>query len=142
MGIQENSKTLLKKKKKEYNQINSNNLNVLKKEYIFGWNNLDDLAREVWNSIHCILLKGIPIFAYKDHNGFQVVIVKNEFTNQPNDFAIGMMTQGYTMLLPHIPIEYLCTCVLDDLKSNKIEKRIIEIYEHIIEDYKNEIISN
>lgn len=97
---------------------------------VIGWSDINELAENIWCSIHSVLLNGKLLFAYRNNN-FQIVLVKNNV----NDFAIGMITQGYTMLLPHIPKSFLKESLVD-LKNNKIEKTIIDIYNKIIEDLK------
>lgn len=106
--------------------------NEVKIPIVLGWTNTDDLAKDIWGSIHSILLKGYPVFAYRDMEKFQIVIVRNSET----DYAMGMITPGYSMLLPHIPLDYLSEKVIEDLENFKVNKSIIESYKQIIEDLK------
>lgn len=104
---------------------------------IIGWNNAMDCANDIWNSIHNSLLKGNLVFAYKSTDSKsefgQIVVVQN--VNQYHDFAVGVMLSTYTMLLPHVPFEYLETTVLDDFKKYKVGTNIQEIYKKVIENY-------
>jgi hypothetical protein len=54
----------------------------------------------------------------------------------PNNFGVGMITSGFSMLLPHVPMRYLETSLHDDLVKYKVETNIIEIYEQLILEYK------
>lgn len=106
---------------------------------VHGWNSAMECANDLWGSIHASLLNGNLVFAYKSTSGSsselgQIVIVQN--INYQHDFAVGMMTTGYSMLLPHVPYEYLDTIVVEDLKRYKVEPRIRNIYQEIIEDFK------
>lgn len=105
---------------------------------IIGWESASACANDVWNSIHSSLLSGNLIFAYKSHNHGtelgQIIIVQN--INQYHDFAVGMMTTGFTSLLPHVPWEYLDSVVTEDLKKYKVESSIRDIFKQIIEEYR------
>ena len=111
---------------------------------VIGWRNAMECANDLWSSIHSSLLSGNLVFAYKETKSGsefgQIVVVQN--INFNHDFAIGMITSGYTMLLPHIPYEYLETVVLEDFKKYKINQQIVEIYKQIIEDYNPNIRTN
>lgn len=110
---------------------------LLEKRKVYGWENAMSVASDLWASIHSSLLAGDLVFAYKDIIGesglSQIVIVSNQLTM---DFSVGMITTGYTALLPHVPLDYLTGTVLGDLKKYKVDKNIIKTYEQIIENYK------
>lgn len=122
----------------QINEIEENNIpnEIKENKSIWGWENSMQVANDVWSSIHNSLLEGELIFAYKsttsDSNLSQIVIVKN----MNGSFGVGMMTTGFTCLLPSVPIEYLKSEVLDDLKKYKVNNKIIETYKRIIEDIK------
>lgn len=109
--------------------------------YIEGWRCIDEVANDVWSSNHFKLLEGDLIFSYRSNDAtrFQITIVRH---GNLNDFAVGMMTPGYSMLLYHVPIDYLEETLIDDLKENKVNTKTINIYKQIIGDIKNEITSN
>jgi hypothetical protein len=110
-----------------------------------AWQNVDEVASALWGSIHSSLLDcSGPFFAYKSTKSntelVQLVVVMNFDRNSglviPNDFGVGMITSGFSMLLPHVPMRYLETSLHDDLVKYRVETNIIEIYEQLILEYK------
>lgn len=99
---------------------------------IIGWNTPEEAAQDVWCSVHSSLLKGELLFGYKNNKNDcdvqQLVIVKNS----DNTFGIGLITPGYTALLPAMSKDYFTT-LQDDLKSLKLSKSILETLKNIIE---------
>ena len=88
----------------------------LEKRRVWGWDNAMSVANDLWASIHSSLLAGDLVFAYKDTTGesglTQIVVVA---LNQPTEhFSVGMVTSGYTALLPHVPFNFLTSTVLGD----------------------------
>lgn len=110
----------------------------------WGWESTSEAACDVFNSLHRSLLEGVFLFGYKNIFGpdksqlQQCVIVRFD----TNLFGVGVVTSGYTMLLPRVPLSYLETELLEDLKKWKIEKEIIETYKAILNDLRDEITSN
>lgn len=102
--------------------------------YIYGWNNIDDVARDVWSGIHRCLLEGDLVFAYKATEGElkQIVVVKNNGVGDEVTYGVGYFTTGYSALFPKLPIDYLRTVLLEDLRKFKVNKKIIETYEQIV----------
>lgn len=97
---------------------------------IYGWSSPEEVAQEVWCSIHNSLLRGILLFAIKS-SSYNMVIVKMK----ENDYGVGMMiNNGYTMLLPHVPKDYVSNEVPKELLSLKTDKKIIEDFKLILED--------
>lgn len=110
-----------------------------------AWQNVDEVASALWGSIHSSLLDcSGPFFAYKSTKSntelVQLVVVMNFDRNSglviPDNFGVGMITSGFSMLLPHVPMRYLETSLHDDLVKYKVEANIIEIYEQLILEYK------
>ena len=110
---------------------------------IWGWENIEDVAKSVWSSIHHVLLEGDLVFAYKSSSTTdklkQIVIVRNFTLGQnlektPGDFGVGYITSTYTALLPHIPLRYLKDEISQYLGEWKIDKTIQNTYKAIIED--------
>ena len=111
-----------------------------------AWQNVDEVASALWRSIHSSLLDcSGPFFAYKSTKSntelVQLVVVMNFDRNSGlvilNDFGVGIITSGFSMLLPHVPMRYLETSLHNDLVKYKVETNIIEIYEQLILEYKN-----
>lgn len=110
------------------------------------WTSVDEVARDVWSGIHSSLLQGQPLFAYKSTKPgselVQVVVVMNlktalngERVVVDDDLAVGLITTGWTALLPHVPSSYLVNDLHADLVKYKVEKKIIETFEQIVTDY-------
>lgn len=120
----------------------------------YGWRCINDVAAEVWGSIHSTLLKGDLVFAYKSPKEQdklkQIVIVRNfELSNNPvpgmmdpmkvyTSYGVGYITSGYTALLPNVPFRYISGEIVDYLKEWKVEKSIINTYEAIVEELSKE----
>lgn len=114
------------------------------KQIVFGsWENLENVANSLMQSIHSTLLIGsAPFFAYqvagKPKGIIQLVIVKKMEDDKivPNKFSVGMITPGFTSLVPNVPLEYIEKVVLEDLK--KEDKKLAETLEDLIQDYRTE----
>lgn len=140
------SSTIMKEKIEEPVMNASELLNneVMQIKNCWGWQNTSEAACDVFNSLHRSLLEGIFIFGYKNTFGpdksqlQQCVVVRFE----TDIFGVGVVSSSYTMLLPRVPISYLETELLEDLKKWKIEREIIETYKAILNNLRNEIISN
>ena len=110
----------------------------------WGWQNIEEAANDVFCSIHSSLLKGNYVFGYKNTYSTdksplnQVVVVRFD----KDIFGVGVVTSGYTMLLPQVPLIYLERELVEDMNKWKVEKKIIETFKQIIEDIKNETTSN
>jgi hypothetical protein len=122
----------------ESEKMSGKDYELLEKRRVWGWDNAMSVANDLWASIHSSLLAGDLVFAYKDTTGelglTQIVVVA---LNQPTEhFSVGMVTSGYTALLPHVPFNFLTSTVLGDLKKYKVDKNIIKAYEQILENYK------
>lgn len=101
-----------------------------------AWKNADEVASDIWCSIHNSLLEGQLVFAYKSTTPgtdlTQLVVVKN----QDETFGVGLMTSGHTELLPRVPFKYLENNVRTDLKNYKVPKSVIDNYNYMIEIFK------
>lgn len=110
----------------------------------WGWSDCNEAACEIFNSMHSSLLSGNFVFGYKNMGGpdksqlLQFIVVHFD----TNKFGLGVVTSGYTMLLPSIPLTYLQNELVDDLKKWKLEKKILDTFIQILVDIENEIISN
>lgn len=122
-------------------------------QYVFGWESAEKVASDIWASVHNTLLNGILIFAYRPTNNgtdlVQIVVTKNiryevgpgKFTDG-DGYAVGMITTGFSMLLPKVPIEYLESDLFDDLKKYKVDKNILDTYRQIIINCKEKENNN
>lgn len=114
---------------------------------IVGWRNADEVAASVWSSIHSKLVEGSLVFAYKSTNDktdlVQLVAVRNikrdafgNPVNLDNSYAVGMVTKGFTMLLPNVPLTYVENDVINDMKKYKLEKDLIDLYKQVIKNFE------
>ena len=119
----------------------------------WGWENTMEAATDIYNSMHSNLLSGEFVFGYKNTSGaeksdlVQLIVVRyrkeTSDNNYPNDlYGIGVVTTGYSMMLPKVPITYLEGELVNDLTRWKLDKSILNIFKKIIEDLKNEITCN
>lgn len=122
----------------------------------WGWKDTMEAATDIFSSIHNSLLEGEFIFGYKNTSGAeksdlaQIIVVRfrkgipdlGTYECSEDMFGIGVMTTGYTMLLPRVPISYIESVLMEDLTKWKLEKKILNTFKRIIEDLKNETISN
>ena len=120
----------------------------------YGWQSIEDVAKEVWGSIHASLLDGDLVFAYKcpSKNAAlkQIVIVRNfDLVNSGvgpikyyKSYGVGYITSGYTALLPNVPYTYIAEEIVEYLKDWKIDKTIINTYEAIVEELGKEELNN
>lgn len=140
LDTQEQNKYIMRKKIQE--EENSDNClsEEMSEQIIFGsWRNTEAVAADLWGGVHSTLLESTPFFAYKSvkqgSDLIQVVVVS--YTDAFNNFGIGMVTTGFSMLLPHVPVEYLEDVLVADLKKYKVETKIIDTFEQLITNYKN-----
>lgn len=118
--------------------------NNLDNRFWGAWRCAESVAEDLWGGIHSNLLNhSVPFFAYKslksDDSLAQIVAVLDldEFRIATGTFSVGMITSGFTALLPHVGIDYMEGQFLNDLTKYKVEKELIESYKKILEDYKN-----
>ena len=113
-------------------------------KYIFGWNNPEEVAQDIWKTSADNLLKGDLIFAFqdkgKDKNLEQVIVVHN-FDIDPTtntkiytNYGLTMKTSTWSCIIPHVTIDYLKTVLLKDIESYKINKVIIDNFSLILEN--------
>lgn len=118
-----------------------------REQVIIGWRNADEVAASVWSSIHSKLVEGSLVFAYKSTNDktdlVQLVVVRNikrdafgNPMNLDNSYAVGMVTKGFTMLLPNVPLTYVENDVINDMKKYKLEKDLIDLYKQVVKNFE------
>ena len=107
---------------------------------IFGWRNIDDLAKELYGSVFSGLLDGYLVFAYKNQKktGTLKELVVSKRLDNPN-YIIGIrpFSGGWSGFLPNMPVEYLMEISYLDLIENKTEKEVIESFIENINKYEN-----
>lgn len=104
--------------------------------YIFGWNSEREVASEIWCSIHSSLLAGNLVFAIKPIGTCdlkRMIVV----SNNDNTFGIGLVTSGFTALIPKAPLSYIQSEVEEDSKKYKFSKDIINNITEKLKEYGN-----
>ena len=118
-----------------------------KEQLVIGWKSADEVASSIWGSIHSKLVEGMLVFAYRSTNDktdlIQLVVVRNlkkdafgNTTNIDDDYAIGMVTKGFTMLLPRVPLSYIENDVLSDMKKYKLDSNLIDLYKQVVKNFE------
>lgn len=47
-----------------------------------------------------------------------------------------MVTKGFTMLLPNVPLTYVENDVINDMKKYKLEKDLIDLYKQVVKNFE------
>lgn len=123
---------------------NSKKNQVMEDQMLVGWGDANEVASSIWSSIHSSLLDGKLVFAYKPYKESeltQLVVVRNLKDDVcgrviDKDYAVGMMTSGFSMLLPHVPFEYLDNDLVSDMKKYKVDKETIETFKKFIKFFE------
>ena len=125
--------------------MENNRTNQIKEDQVIvGWGDANEVASSIWSSIHSSLLSGKLVFAYKPYKESeltQLVVVRNLKNDtygrvMDKDYAVGMMTSGFSMLLPHVPFEYLDNDLVSDMKKYKVDKETIETFKKFIKFFE------
>lgn len=110
-------------------------------QVVGAWKTVDQVASDVWHGIHERLLYNSElVFAYRstepgsDLN--QIVVVRNlDRDGQLTDlFSVGMITVGFTALVPRVPKEYLEKNVVMDMEKHKVKRDYIDTFKEIIKN--------
>ncbi len=97
---------------------------------IYGYGSVDEVASEIAGSIHCTLLSGAFVFAYRGTGDLKRLVV----TRTGDDtWMYGIVTTGWTGLVPKASKAELIDLVLPELVSKKTDKRVIEDFKYYIE---------
>lgn len=125
--------------------MENNRTNQIKEDQVIvGWGDANEVASSIWSSIHNSLLSGKLVFAYKPYKESeltQLVVVRNLKNDtygrvMDKDYAVGMMTSGFSMLLPHVPLEYLENDLVNDMNKYKVDKETIETFKKFIKFFE------
>lgn len=125
--------------------MENNRTNQIKEDQVIvGWGDANEVASSIWSSIHSSLLSGKLVFAYKPYKESeltQLVVVRNLKNDtygrvMDKDYAVGMMTSGFSMLLPHVPFEYLDNDLVSDMNKYKVDKETIETFKKFIKFFE------
>ena len=100
---------------------------------LYGWYSVEDVAREIGNSIHSDLLRGEFVCAARGDWELQRIIITRRLDN--GLFMMGIICKGYTAYFPNLPKEAILDFILNDLKEKKIPIGIINDFEKILNNY-------
>ena len=131
----------MERKKKRIEENKSEEQKIIS---IFGWNNPQDVANEIWKSPASDFLKGDLIFAFKGPGeGIEKLVIVYNFevdsvTNKKTwtNFGVYMTTKSWSCVVPRVNIGYLEEVVLKDLTEYKADKNVISNYKLILENLK------
>lgn len=104
---------------------------------VFGWNTEQDVANEIYGGPFERLLDGSFVFAFKnplDSGCLRSVTISKHLGSI--EFMIGEISNsGWTAWFPRVPLEYLQSILVKDLKDSKASKEVIENFLEIISSY-------
>ena len=96
---------------------------------IYGYLNTDEVASDISGSIHSSLLSGYFIFAYRGSGDLRRIVV----TRATKDiWMYGIVTSGWTCLVPKISREGLIEMCVSEMETRKIPINIIDDFKYFI----------
>lgn len=96
---------------------------------IYGYQDTTEVASDISGSIHDSLLSGYFVFAYRGSGDLRRLVVTR--TSQ-DTWMYGIITSGWTCLVPKISREGLLTMVTDELETRKIPNNIIDDFKYFV----------
>lgn len=101
---------------------------------INGWSCVEELADDVYSSIHSGLLQGNLVYALRCQEIPRLVITQRLDTG---DFMVGEIMPGWTAYYPRVPYQFLFNDILEDMRKLKLSKETIENYILVLKSYEN-----
>ena len=127
-----------KKSLKEEKEVKKDNIqqdiNPPQVYQINGWSCVEELADEVYSSIHSGLLQGNLVYALRCQEIPRLVITQRIDTG---DFMVGEIMPGWTAYYPRVPYQFLYSDILEDMKKLKLPKETIDNYILVLKNYEN-----
>lgn len=96
---------------------------------VFGWESIDSLVDDVKAGEHSNLLYGSFVFAARQ-DGYQIIISKR--VDIDGAWIIGIQTPTWSGFIPRAPFSYLTDQIVEDMKSFKFNKQIINNFIKIL----------
>ena len=128
-------KKISENKEKEVNKLEEQQTITPPQIYpITGWSCIEELADEVFSSIHSGLLQGNLVYALRCQEIPRLVITQRLDTG---DFMVGEVMPGWTAYYPRVPYQFLFNDILEDMKKLKLSKETIENYILVLKQYEN-----
>lgn len=97
---------------------------------LYGWYSVEDVAKEIGNSIHSDLLRGEFICAARGDWELQRIVITRRLDNCL--FMMGVICKGYTAYFPNLPKEAILDFITTDMKEKKVPSGIINDFEKIL----------
>lgn len=97
---------------------------------VWGYSGIPEVAEDIQGGIHSSLLEGYYVFGYRGRGDILRLVI----TRRDQDtWMYGMVTTGWTCLIPRTTKENLLSMVIPDLEAKKINKDIIEDLKFYVE---------
>lgn len=131
-------KSIEKKKASVIKRVAEEDEVIENPNFIYGWQNPDCVAYDIYSSVMSQLLRGQLIFAFcsntpsSDIQRLVVVLNPPMPEIQEDTYGVGMVTAGYSMVLPMVPKSYLETTLSDDLKKYNVPKEVQKNYRAVL----------
>lgn len=90
---------------------------------LWGYNNIQVLAEELYSSVHRDLLAGALVFGYRGDGNLKRLVITQRQDNLDH-YMVGAVYSSYSMFIPRVPVDYVLNDVILDMSSNKIDKEI------------------
>lgn len=97
---------------------------------LYGWYLIEDVAKEIRNSIHSDLLRGEFVCAACGDWELQRVVITRRLDN--GLFMMGIICKGYTAYFPNLPKAAILDFITLDMKEKKVPSGIINDFEKIL----------
>lgn len=96
---------------------------------IYGYRDTTDVANDISGGIHSSLLSGYFVFAYRGSGDLRRLVV----TRIAQDtWMYGIVTSGWTCLMPKINREGLLEMCVSEMETRKISNNIIDDFKYFI----------
>jgi hypothetical protein len=96
---------------------------------IYGYQDTTDVANDISGSIHSSLLSGYFVFAYRGSGELRRLVV----TRIAQDtWMYGMITPGWTCLVPKISREGLLEMCVTEMETRKVPTNIIDDFKYFV----------
>ena len=96
---------------------------------IYGYQDANEVAAEISGSIHNSLLSGYFVFAYRSSGDLRRLVVTR---TAQDTWMYGIVTPGWTALIPKISREGLLTMVTDEMETRKVPNNIIDDFKYFV----------
>ena len=96
---------------------------------IYGYLDATEVANDISGSIHSLLLSGYFIFAYRGSGDLRRLVVTR---TAQDTWMYGIITPGWTCLVPKISREGLLEMCVSEMEIRKIPINIIDDFKYFV----------